>query len=831
LALTGRLLLAPDVVLVPLAELGEDERRQLGGDPESWVLSHPRRRTLARLVDADAAALLAEFRAARTVAEAVIAFGQSRGSDPAGVLEAAYPLLERLHEAGFLVEEAAAAAGSLRPALEVGAQVAGRPVRACVRVLEDSEVYRLGEADPPSKVPDAAALKIERPAGEDGPERRGPCPLAWEEAVLRYLESTAPAAGGARVAPALLAAGLRDGRRYLVLEWCPGVDAVTAARTARVVEGRPGLLALGRAVLAAYAALHGRQVVHGDVHPHNLLVAADGRVRLVDFGAAVLPPGAADGLPYPGRSGVGFFFEPEYAAALLSGAPAPPPSPAGEQYAVASLLYLLFAGAHSCDFRLAREDMLRQIAAAPPLPFAARGLPPWPAVEEVLARALAKDPAARFPSLADFARALAAVPEPAASGRARSTAAGNAEPVRPGRPDQLPGAARALLDAVLERTVPAAGADGSSRPALAANVHSGAAGVACGLYRIALAREDPGLLAAADLWAERAARTASGIGFAAEDAGSAYHGPPGIFAVQALVAHARSDEAALRAALAAFATAARAPAISAASAASAAGLDLTLGRAGLLLAAAQLAALLPAAPPAALTALGNELLAGLWAELDALPAAGACGGRPNLGLAHGWAGLLYASLRWCRVAGMGGSARPAGLAARLAELAELAEPLGRGLSWPWLAPGEGGGSGAPGAGSAAGDAGAMPGWCNGSAGLVHLWELAHRELGDPAYGRLAEQAAWNAWEDLAGGGDLCCGRAGRAYALLLLARAGAGREWLGRARELAGRAAAEIRAAGAPFGLYRGEVGVAALAADLARPDLAAQPFFGDEAW
>ena len=810
MALTGRLRLAPGVVLAPVAELAEAERRRLGSslgeEAGSWVLSHPGRRTLARLIDAEAAALLAEFRTPCTVSEAVIAYGQPRGEDPAEVLEAAFPLLERLYEAGFLEEEGdeAAGSGAGAPDLEPGAGLAGWTVDACIRSLDDSEVYRLvGPAGPDGRW---ATLKIERP--RSGGRRRA-YPLDWEEGVLRRLTAAAPP----RVAPALLAAGVRDGRRYLVLEWCPGVDAATAARTAREVAGRPGLLALGRAVLTAYAALHARGVVHGDVHPHNLLVAAGGGVRLVDFGAAVLLPGAAPApaLSYPGRTGVSFFFEPEHARALLAGGPEPPPTPAGEQYAVAALLYLLFAGAHCCDFRLAREEMLDQIAEAPPLPFAARGVRPWPEVEAVLARALAKDPAARFPSLAAFRAALDAVPAPAPRRRSAAPPAG----------------ARALLEAVLERAAP----DSAAPAGLPANAHSGAAGVACGLRRIALAREDPRLLAAADLWAERAVGgmgrgagdgTAPGV----EPGGSLYHGAPGVFAVRALVAHARSDGAGLAAARAAFLAAARLPAPAT---------DLALGRAGSLLAAAQLAACgepgdriaegagpaVPAAADPGLAALGGELLAALWSELDALPEVGACGGRPNLGIAHGWAGLLYATLRWCRAAG---AVHPAGLAPRLAELAECAAPLGRGLAWPWLT-----GSGTP------GTAGTMPasmsGWCNGSAGLVHLWLLAHRELGGAGFARLAEGAAWNAWEDPAGGGDLCCGLAGRAYALLLLAGEGGGREWLERARALAGRAAAEIRAAAAPFGLYRGDVGVAALVADLARPEGAAHPLFGDEGW
>nr|MDP9121743.1 hypothetical protein [Acidobacteriota bacterium] len=96
--------------------------------------------------------------------------------------------------------------------------------------------------------------------------------------------------------------------------------------------------------------------------------------------------------------------------------------------------------------------------------------------------------------------------------------------------------------------------------------------------------------------------------------------------------------------------------------------------------------------------------------------------------------------------------------------------------------------------------------------------------------------AWHTWEAGGGHADLCCGLAGRAYALLNFDRhAGSGvtRHWQGRARELAEQAAAAaLHSPGrTPDSLYKGTVGVAVLAADLWRPGAAAMPFFEDEGW
>jgi eukaryotic-like serine/threonine-protein kinase len=84
----------------------------------------------------------------------------------------------------------------------------------------------------------------------------------------------------------------------------------------------------------------------------------------------------------------------------------------------------------------------------------------------------------------------------------------------------------------------------------------------------------------------------------------------------------------------------------------------------------------------------------------------------------------------------------------------------------------------------------MPGWCNGTAGYVHVWVLAHQTFGDERYLRLAEQAGWNALEEPGSAGGLCCGLAGRAYGLPCLYKYTQERQWLSRAANLAERALA-----------------------------------------
>ena len=83
----------------------------------------------------------------------------------------------------------------------------------------------------------------------------------------------------------------------------------------------------------------------------------------------------------------------------------------------------------------------------------------------------------------------------------------------------------------------------------------------------------------------------------------------------------------------------------------------------------------------------------------------------------------------------------------------------------------------------------MAGWCNGTAGFVHLFTLAQRTTGDDRWLSLAERAAWQSWEAGGATSSLCCGYTGQAYALLNLHRHNGDPAWLRRARELTARAA------------------------------------------
>jgi hypothetical protein len=787
------LVLPSDVVIVPVAGLPLELREQIDHAPGDCAVTRPRTRTTSSIVDTKTAALLETFRTPATIVDAVIAFSAAEGLDPRQTLDDAFAVLRTFVNEGLLMAAESELAQPIVTTLACGDRVGAFDVVEPVHVIVDSEVY-LARALDGSLV----ALKMARA----GAGRQVCATLVHEAAVLGDLDG--------RVNPHLLELGELEERPYLAVSWCAGVDVYQASADAREIdgpEGRAGLLTLAERVIEAYAHLHAQDVVHGDVHPRNVLVDAEGKVTIIDYGLAGRPCKA--GMPcVDWRGGIDFFMEPEIAAARLGGRPSPALSIAGEQYSLGSLLYLLLTGAHTHNFSLEREEMLRQLLEQPPLTFEHHGAGDLPTVERTLARALAKDPDARYRSVAYLLRSF------------RAAAARDLKQVRmTGGGGRQPQRARQLLDDVLARLAVPGDLFGGGLCAPTASVMSGGAGLAYALVRIAGGRQDESLLALADLWSTRAllamgsdeAFWNAALEIVPETFGenSFYHTTSGVHCVHALLARARADQWAQQLALETFVAETAKPCEH---------VDIAFGRSGLLLGCSlMLEALTPALAQRALRAVGDGLRDSLWTQLARQPPLAQSTELKTLGAAHGWAGYLYALLRWSEASG---TPPPAGVDERLEQLGALARPAGRGLRWPHEV------------GATASDTALSASWCSGAAGFVHLWTLAHRRFGDESSERRAQLAGWSAYEGAPGPGDLCCGFAGRAYALLALYKQCGDTTWLARARVLANRAATSIRAGSLQRdSLYRGEVGVALLAADLEQPEHACMPLYESEGW
>ncbi len=177
----------------------------------------------------------------------------------------------------------------------------------------------------------------------------------------------------------------------LVGPWVPGTPL-----TAHIGQGQPApaslAVALAEEIGGALDALHAAGWWHGDVSPANVLVGRDGHLVLIDFGAAR----RLGRRPFDGR--VLFTTPLVTAPEVWANRPVGPQS---DLYSLAVLLYAALVGRYpfvpDTPERL-RDRHRSEEPAWPP------GLDP--SVRAVLARGLAKEPAARFASGAEMAAAL-----------------------------------------------------------------------------------------------------------------------------------------------------------------------------------------------------------------------------------------------------------------------------------------------------------------------------------------------------------------------------------------------------------------------------------------
>lgn len=792
---TGRFQLARGSDLFPASEVEPHERARVGCDLGDFVLTRHGSRQGSRVIEPRMAHVLERLVKPARIVDAVLSVSEAYGLDPETTLDEAIPGLTRLIAEGFLIPVESKRARQPQP-IRFGTRINDWEVLARLHVMDDTAVYQVRHADG-----SLGALKIS--SGRSSAEER----IANERAILERVAFP--------YTPRLVGSGAFRKRSYIVVEWCRGINVATVASELRAVdsvESRTSLLRLCVDIAGAYAGLHEAGIVHGDVHDGNLLVDANGALSILDFGIA---RDLHDSSSSPPRGAAGHNWDPEYAAAALADRQPPPASPRGEQFTMAGLMFELVTGAPYADFSYESRAALRTVVATPPRAFADCGAKPWPDLERVLGKALSKRPEDRYATTRVFATALRDVGGSATA--ARSSSADRRGPRRNKRLERWIGELASLGGDVMA---------GVGRPPTASFAY-GAAGVAYTLLRLSRLEASPRWLAAADAWAEHAAWASrrdrdSAFGdtelpAAAVPATSLYFSEAGVHVVRALVGLARGQRAALSHA---------ARALHRLSFAESDPTDLALGLPGLLLSCALL---LEATPPSLrrstrrLTAVGDQLAGRIRATIEASPHITLRERSRNFGAAHGWAGLLYAVLRWSRAAGR---ILPTDIGTRLDQLAGTGAPIGRGIRFPWRTDAD---AGAP----RASDERYMSGWCNGSAGFVHLWIAAGDALETARYYELAEQSAWHSWEDDSeDDASLCCGLPGRGYALLAWYRHTNEITWLRRASELIKRAIADTpREIPLDAGLLKGQLSLALVERELCRPQFARMPLFEPDGW
>ncbi|MFF0424135.1 protein kinase [Streptomyces sp. NPDC004520] len=181
--------------------------------------------------------------------------------------------------------------------------------------------------------------------------------------------------------------GTWDGKLFLVMELVEG-DSLQGSPSEPMVLPAERVAVVAAHAAAGLAAAHRQGVVHRDIKPGNLLVDAEGTVKLADFGIARFVDDPSAALTTTGQIvGTGLYLAPERALGQ-------PASPASDVYSLGCVLYQLTTGRP--PFRAdTATALLYQHIDTPPVPPSRLGAVLPPEFEAYLLSLLAKQPEQR----------------------------------------------------------------------------------------------------------------------------------------------------------------------------------------------------------------------------------------------------------------------------------------------------------------------------------------------------------------------------------------------------------------------------------------------------
>jgi eukaryotic-like serine/threonine-protein kinase len=180
---------------------------------------------------------------------------------------------------------------------------------------------------------------------------------------------------------------------YLVMEYLEGQPLDRILEKGSVPF--PRACAWAAEVATALGAAHRKGVIHGDVKPANILITDENRVKLTDFGMARLASHATKDTPLLGTPA---YWCPEQILGK-------PQDARSDIFSLGGVLYEMATGQRPFDSDSLQGVCVKVLSSAPLMPSHANPSLPV-AFDEVIARCLAKDPAARFESADLVATAL-----------------------------------------------------------------------------------------------------------------------------------------------------------------------------------------------------------------------------------------------------------------------------------------------------------------------------------------------------------------------------------------------------------------------------------------
>jgi serine/threonine protein kinase len=194
-------------------------------------------------------------------------------------------------------------------------------------------------------------------------------------------------------------AGEQGGDLYLVFECVPGKNLADFLRQSGALSPVKAIGIL-RPILDAVAHAHGQGIIHRDLKPSNILLDDNGTPRVMDFGIAARVDGTPDGMER--INGTPAYMAPEYVLRREAGE-------RSDVFSAGVILFEMLTGQRAFignDIRVIMQRVANEDLVLPENATVDGNL------EAILKKAVARDPALRYQSAAQFAEALENYLEP-----------------------------------------------------------------------------------------------------------------------------------------------------------------------------------------------------------------------------------------------------------------------------------------------------------------------------------------------------------------------------------------------------------------------------------
>jgi hypothetical protein len=193
--------------------------------------------------------------------------------------------------------------------------------------------------------------------------------------------------------------GQIDGVHYLAMPLLTGETlAAWLQRQGRLPA--PAAVRIAGRIARAVQTMHAAGILHRDLKPANVMIDAQNEPIVMDFGLSRRSAAGDARLTGPAV----FLGTPAYAPPEQIGGGAEALGPASDVYSLGAVLYEMLTG--RLPFQGAVHEVMQQVLVRAPEPPSRFAPELSPGLEAICLKALAKDPAARFPSMSAFADAL-----------------------------------------------------------------------------------------------------------------------------------------------------------------------------------------------------------------------------------------------------------------------------------------------------------------------------------------------------------------------------------------------------------------------------------------